>query len=166
MQDQLLAVVWRFLTVEDLIRLSQTNKTFHQLIKNPNTWNFLLQRDFNIKSTQKDPRRKYFGMLLKQLADSSNRYAAILYNTTPDPDDEIFTREQLEGDAYLFKNYATSALGLSETNKYGILCGNKIGSAFWQSLPDNIEMLSEYVNPDANLVDSLIYNINFCRNRL
>lgn len=172
MQDQILAVVWRFLEVEDLIRLSQTNRGFHQLIKNDNTWNFLLQRDFNIKCNHKDHRKKYFKILLKRYTDLANKYSNLLYakainDFIPDPNNEFYTPDSLKEDAYEYRNYALSALGYNnQIDKYGTLCGNNIGEYFWDHLDFTLLKLEDEIGANLTVVDALIDNIKVTEHML
>jgi hypothetical protein len=48
MEKAFQTTAWRELSVEDLLKLCATNKEFLKICNSPETWSFLLQRDFNI----------------------------------------------------------------------------------------------------------------------
>lgn len=159
-------IIWQYLEITDLIRLFQLNKTFVQLGKDENTWQFLLSRDFNINRINKNPRKKYFQMLLRDYADIVNRYARFYYDVSEDPILESYDRRTqihalLKDEAVEHKTYAISALGFNETpnQKYGIFCGNKIGCVFWQYLKSTCDLLFDNEQYDVTIVDALIYEI-------
>lgn len=57
--EQTLNVIWRNLSVRDLLNLCQSNKFFQNICNDPTTWNFLLYRDFGITGYVGDPKIKY-----------------------------------------------------------------------------------------------------------
>lgn len=65
-EQQLLSVAWRELDVRELIRLCKTNKQFSNICRDPNTWKYLLKRDFNIDNVGNDALSLYVKSFLMQ----------------------------------------------------------------------------------------------------
>ena len=57
--DPLMEVTWKYLPVYEILRLCETNKKLHSLCKDPDTWKYLLERDYSIETDTKDPKSLY-----------------------------------------------------------------------------------------------------------
>ena len=62
-------VYWREMSVPTLIKYCGTNKQLLSICKNPTTWQYLLQRDFNITSPKRNPMKSYFKQVIKKVSD-------------------------------------------------------------------------------------------------
>jgi hypothetical protein len=52
-------ISWEYLHVDVIRRLCSTNIQMRKICDNPETWRYLLKRDYKIQSTSSDPEREY-----------------------------------------------------------------------------------------------------------
>jgi len=57
--DKNIDVIWRYLSIVDLLKLIQTNTYFKTIGNNRSTWVFLLKRDFGITHHGNNPKLNY-----------------------------------------------------------------------------------------------------------
>jgi hypothetical protein len=56
MNDILRYMEWKYLPVEDILRMCGTNKKMKEIYDDPETWRYLLKRDYKIESSTNDPK--------------------------------------------------------------------------------------------------------------
>ena len=123
-------IVWKQLSVPDLISFCSTNSEYKKICQNPETWRFLLQRDFNYTKPVKNPMKKYFKIIL-------HKYAEKLFLSA-----KKFVETRDYEDASIFYANALAAKGIGST--VGRLFGNKVASGFfipYYRLPTRIHSL-------------------------
>jgi len=84
-------VIWRYLPIEDIIRLCETNSYFKKICEASSTWLFLLKRDFGIDKKINDP-KMYYLMKYAQLK-FINDYKVFLVNEDEMNIDSIYARD-------------------------------------------------------------------------
>lgn len=138
--------------VVEIIKLCQTNKAMAQLCNQEETWRFLLERDFpNIKESL-NPKKEYFGQVLRKLAIKFNDIAT---------DPRIGYRN--DESAYLnhiiyYKNLALSALGIGDDGKKVNIFGNSVGTKLVEYLSNNLPFLHRFEGyDDPTMLDSLFF---------
>ena len=124
------------------------------------TWQFLLKRDFKTEINT-DPRKEYFGNVLKKLACKYNNLALELdkNNVLPPSMEEI----NLLYDIINLKALALSALGCDDSygtanimgapvknNIFGNIVGDKL-------IEDLIDIMQNLQIPNPTLIDALIH---------
>ena len=57
--DLLIHKIWKYLPVNELRKYCSLNKEINTICNNPETWRFLLRRDFKIKYEGNDPEDRY-----------------------------------------------------------------------------------------------------------
>ena len=154
---------WQQMHISEILKLCSVNKAFNNLCNNPDTWNFLIHRDFKISN--EDPKKEYFGHILKELARQYNDRANDLYqrfinSELPPTMDQAYVNEE----RIRLKDFALSALGYDDemdnvnylgqkipNNIFGNIVGGKL-IYLLLSLRRNLQ--SEY--PNATLIDALL----------
>lgn len=122
-------VFWRQMRTIDLIRFCLQNRESMTICRQPATWKFLLQRDFNIFSNPPNPIQVYF----KQLLESAGK----LYQKEVDyyRTEEMYTpgkTQAITDDINKYTELSRSVRGLSDHFKK--IFGNPVGKAFYQEL--------------------------------
>lgn len=148
MNSRLLSTVgWRQMPLRDLIQFCSTNKEMNTICQDPATWQYLLERDFQVKTRFQDPRKEYVKIVLEKAAEKSYQ---IGYRN------ELLAEDRNSGATYedssTFYRMALSALGkdISFTN----LFGNKVGKYFADYLDDDAH---DY---NVNILTALIDYVN------
>jgi hypothetical protein len=59
MDDPFTNVTWKYLSISDIRRLCATSTQMKTICDDPETWRYLLYRDYTINSTSSDPKREY-----------------------------------------------------------------------------------------------------------
>ena len=144
MEQKLISdVIWRTMDVRELVRLCQTSTYFKSLCDNPETWRFLLKRDFKIDYSGNDTLKKYVKQLLKL-------FAKVIFKVSHLFEDELRPRIKSEMQrqrnlqpitiplhlfnmqeriAY-FRELGINALGFEGKQGFSNLYGNRIGKEF------------------------------------
>lgn len=52
-------VLWKYLPIDQILQYCRTNRAFASICNNPDTWRFLLMRDYNQTSVTNNPRAEY-----------------------------------------------------------------------------------------------------------
>jgi hypothetical protein len=50
---------WKYLPVEDILHMCRINRRMREICDDPETWVYLLERDYNIISVSDDPKQEY-----------------------------------------------------------------------------------------------------------
>ena len=111
-------LLWRHLSVPDLILYCKTNSEYLKICEQKQTWQYLLERDFKIKEKAKDPRKKYFKIVLDEYAQNAFLDAK--------------NKQKRGGNVSYFYEIVLAAKGIGEN--IGNLFGNKVGAKLWDTL--------------------------------
>lgn len=145
--SMLSSVGWRYLDICELVRLCRIDSTFANLCQQPTTWQYLLSRDFDVKTEKQTAQYIYFKYVLKAIAKLAQRAA---YSVSQD--------NWIQGNIYYVANLraeALSALGIDEFITKSIF-GNKIGKNLSWKLADILRSLKNE-DPEATIIDALFY---------
>ena len=137
------SIFWRQMRVPELIRYCSGNKELLKICQNPDTWRYLLERDFDIIYKSDNPQKKYYKQVLKRFSQdqfSSGRYYEneIIYDG--------LNKNSYDGLQYSYR-IALSALGIDDY--VSTLFGNKVGNTFVSFLQ------GEASNSNKSLVETL-----------
>ncbi len=123
-EQQLLSYGWQQLPIRQLVKLCRTNKSFTQLCNQESTWQFLLNRDFNINSTD-NSRKKYVKQLLKRAALMESKQADLYMQNIGKLQPPYIIR-LYQDNIYIYK-FIQSLLGVDTKQQYFDFFGNNIG---------------------------------------
>lgn len=82
--------LWKTMSIRDILKYCKTNKKFMEICNDPNTWRFLLMRDYNEESITSNPKKEYVDLYKFEKAKekykdySIDDLIEILYMTKPD----------------------------------------------------------------------------------
>ena len=138
-------VYWRHMKVPELIKYCQGNRQLAEICRDPQTWQYLLERDFGVTKPKRDPRRAYFKKVIRRVAKRYARNAREFASGFVRNDDIWsnfdFHHPNLKADvrdlrdAYVGLAYYSDALDvLGLRSPRTQLFGNKVGLNFVKTL--------------------------------
>ena len=71
-------LLWRYLPVVDIISNCQINTAFQQICNDPETWKYLLYRDYTVDSHTDNPRQEYMNERRRSTMLSNPKYKGII----------------------------------------------------------------------------------------
>lgn len=72
--DQVISLVWRYLTIQDIYELLKTNKHSYSIFQNSATWVYLLKRDFQIEYYKSNPTVRYISEYVERKINNLKLY--------------------------------------------------------------------------------------------
>ena len=148
MSYQLLPVIWRRMSVEDIIRFSKTCKIFYSICQDDKNWKFLYERDHNEDSEGNDYFQKYINKFFLDFATTSRTIETIMK-------DQLYNIHNIIYFSPIGRKRKTLEL------KYDINHYNKIASISLKQITSTKISDSVLVDFMQKIIDSILQNQKF-----